>query len=129
MRFLLQDTASTGHELENEEIAYWLTAAGSPTAAALVIARAMFSRYAKRVDRQVGDLRVASGQRARLWQDVLAQIMTAAGALNPLEIYVGGLSRAELEADRADGDLVQPRFSVDMHRLTGDTTNELTEGV
>jgi predicted small secreted protein len=121
----LQDTVSSGHDLENEEINYWITATGSAQAAAIMIARSLITKYAKQVDKAVGDLRIFYSQRADAWKDILSQIQQGASALSPATVYAGGISKAEIVTDSQDSDLVQPHFKMDMHALDGNTRNDL----
>lgn len=123
VRFLLQDTVSPG-EISDEEIAYLLTTYGTPIEAAIGGARALFSKYAKLVTRQVGDLRIAYSDRATQWKALLAVLETQTLTLSPGGFYVGGQSQSEQDADDQDTNLPQPRFRVGVHDEWPEMDNE-----
>ena len=114
VRFLVQDTLSPG-DLQDEEITYLLTVHGSPEGAALAAARSVYARYARQVNKAVGDLRLSYSDRAKAWREVLDQLVAQADSTNPRTIYVGGVERADRVADDEDPDLEQPTFEVGMH--------------
>ena len=125
VRFLVQDTVSATAELANEEITYLLTTYGSPEGAALAAARSLYAKYAKQVSKAVGDLRISYSDRAKAWSDLLGQLETQAIATNPLEIYVGGVERADAEDDAEDVDLEPGRFAVGFHDFLPTPADEL----
>lgn len=126
VRFLIQDTIEASAEMQDEEIDYLLDLAGSTGEAALMAARTLHAKYAKLVDREVGDLRIWYSQRARAWLQTIRSLESTLSTLSPVTVYMGGQDRSEQETDEANESLVQPRFRVGQNDLRF-PVNELTD--
>lgn len=117
VRFLLQDTTQSGAELSDEEITYWVTSSGSAGQAALACARALHMKYSRLVDREIGDMRIWYGQKAKAWNQAISQLEKTASVTSPLEIYVAGQSKQEALDDAQNPAINHDKFKVGMHDI------------
>lgn len=103
VRLLIGDTDTTDQQLQDEEIAYFLSVAGSTADAARRAIRALIAKYSRQLNRTVGDLSL-SGTRDRIaaYQALLEEIDKQAQLL--AVPTAGGISIAEKEALEADAD-------------------------
>lgn len=108
VRFLIGDTSAT-FEITDEEIAYILTLYPTPLGAAAACCRALASRFAKMVDKEVGDLKIKYSQRQKAFLDLAGQLEQQSG-LTGLMPYAGGISVADKETVEADSDRPKPSF-------------------
>ncbi len=113
VRFLTGDTDTTDQLLQDEEISWLLGQEPSPLAAAVRALEALAARFARQVDKAVGDLRLSLSQKAQAFAARAAELrLRLALASAP---YAGGLSEAEKAAAEGEADLVQPAFKRGMH--------------
>jgi hypothetical protein len=110
-RFLVQDTVESTAEFQDEELLWLITNTGSVGQAAVAAARTAFARYAKQVNKTVGDLSIQYAQKAANWKLMLDALEQNAWTLSPTSIYVGGLNPDDKTTDDQDENLVQPQFS------------------
>lgn len=123
VRFLLGDTDADDPQLQDEEITYLLTTYSTARLAALNGARALLAKYARLVDKAVGDLRLSLSQRHEHYQSLIAQL--EAGQLLLATPFAGGISIADVAARDADSDRVKPAFARDLHEHPGmDTADD-----
>lgn len=117
VRFLVGDTDTTSQEMTDAEVdAMIADAANEPYAAAIACAYALASKYARKVDKSIGDLSISWGQVAKGYRDLVQQLrIQAAGAAGVLAPYAGGISVSDKEGDREDSDRVQPHFRTNLH--------------
>lgn len=113
VRLTIGDNSSANVELQDEEIDVLISDQGSKERAAIAAARALGARYARKVDKQVGRLRISTSQAAQAYFNLadklegqLAQMAGGAGGM-----YAGGISIADKEAEEADADRVAPAFA------------------
>lgn len=114
VRFLVGDTDTTSQLVTNEEITYAVAEEGDNLSAAARVAKAIAAKFARKVDRTVGDLRISYSQRQKHYMDLAAELKARSdiGAAAP---YAGGLSIAEKESVRENTDRVRPSFTKGMH--------------
>lgn len=110
VRFWIEDTAAT-FALTDEEIAYVLTIYPNPMAAAAACARALAAKYAKLVDKEVGDLKIKYSQRGTAYL-ALAERLEAQSGLVGLVPYGGGISIADMQAVDLDSDRPAPPIRI-----------------
>ncbi len=115
---MVGDTDSTDEQLQDEEIAYFLTTYTSVGTAAVHAARAIMAKISRQVTKAVGDLRISLSDRWKHYVELVDYLEGLALFDDPYQIYSGGLSIADATTDRADTDLSQPAFEVGMHDLT-----------
>lgn len=109
VRFLVGDTDSSDQQLQDEEITYLLTVEGGVRYSAYKAAKALAARYTRKVDRNVGDLRISFSQKARQYHDLAAALKTdMASHVAPLVL---ALSVSAKDAVGLNSDNVQPFFS------------------
>lgn len=108
VRFAIGDTDSTDPLVTDEEIAYLLTSLGSVASAAVAACEHLAMKFAREVDRQVGNLRLSSSQRSKQFAE-LAVMLRRRFAVTGIP-YAGGLSIAGKLTNAADSDRVKPRF-------------------
>jgi hypothetical protein len=123
VRFLIGDTDSSAPEMTDAEIDAMIEAAGNePYAAAVSCAYALAAKYARKVDKSIGDLSISWGKVAQGYRELVQQLrVQAAGAAGVLAPYAGGLSKSDKEGDQEDSDMVQPNFRIDLHDTLPDT--------
>jgi hypothetical protein len=118
VRFLIGDTDPEDRLLSDEEILFLLHDRGSFYSAASIACLTIAARYAREVNRQVGDLRIDAEQRQKHYQQLHEHFASQAGepsGMSPFVLsapYAGGISRSDREEQIEDTDRVQPAFSV-----------------
>jgi len=113
VRLLIGDTDSTDQQLQNEELATLIAAAGSTTSAAAMACRTLAARYARFADKWVGDLKILASQKSRAYER-LAEQYEDRGAVYAVP-SAGGIRLADKEANTANTELVQPAFRIGVH--------------
>lgn len=112
VRLEIGDTDTNDQQLQNEEIAYYLSQAGDKiVAAAALAAQALASKYSRQVNTTHGKLRVDASDRFRHYQDLardLTQRAIAGGGSSAW--FVGGITESGKERLAADDDAIQPMF-------------------
>lgn len=118
VRFAIGDTDSTDQLMTDEEIAYLLTGS-TVTAASIAACEALAAKFARQVDRSVGNLSLSSSQRAKQFTELAATLRRRTGYL--ARPYAGGISVADKETRDLDTDRVKPVFSRSQHRFDYDS--------
>jgi hypothetical protein len=114
VRLFIGDTNENDQQLQNEEIQLFIDASSTTSGAAVMALRVLCSKYARYVDKWVGDLKILASQRYRAYKDQLAQMETGGGGILGLP-YAGGIRISDKCATEADTDLVKPSFARDLH--------------
>lgn len=112
VRLWVGDTDSNDPQITDEEIAFFLSDAGSPVAAALMAAQMLAAKYARAVDKSVGDLRLSYSQRAKAYQALVSDLRFRV-ATRTAPPFAGGISKTQKEATVSDTDRVPPAFTRD----------------
>lgn len=127
VRFLIGDTDEADQLVQDEEIDYLVTTFGDATLSAAYACQALSAKYARKVDKFVGDLRIYMSQKAANFQAQADRLFTAAGgSATPVPAvlpYAGGLSVAEKIEHDMDNDLIQSNFYVGMDDVDNDYWN------
>lgn len=110
VRFWIEDTTAP-FALTDEEIAYVLTIYPTPMAAAAACARALAAKYAKLVDKEVGDLKLKYSQRGAAYLALAERIEAQAGLVG-LMPYAGGISIADMQAVDQNSDRPVPPIRI-----------------
>lgn len=108
LRLLIGDTNSADPQLQDEELDKFLADSDSVQRAAVKAARALQSRYARAVDKWVGDLKILASQRARAYQ-LLAEKLEGGSGLGGVP-SAGGIRVSSKTTIEDDADLVGPSF-------------------
>ena len=116
VRFLIGDTDSSDEQLSNEEINWILTQEPNTYLAGHMAAQIIAGRYARLVDKSVGDLRISYSQRQKTYfalaEALVQQAMSNSGLAAP---YAGGISVSDKQLVESNTDRVQPSFKKGMH--------------
>ncbi len=115
IRLMVGDTDTSDQLMQDEEITYFVTTYTTVGSAAVAVARAILSVFARQVTKAVGDLRINASDRYKAYAEHIANLEELALASDPYQIYVGGQSFDEINSDLRDIDLPQGRFAVGMH--------------
>lgn len=113
VRLKLQDTNEADPQLQDEEIQLLIDQAGSEAGAVHAGARVLAARYARSVDKWVGDLKILASQRARAYRELAGEY--EASALITGVPSAGGIRVAEKDAQASDASLEQPHFFRGQH--------------
>jgi hypothetical protein len=116
VRLKLGDTDVSDPQLQDEEIDVLLDQTSSIDGAALLGARLLAARYARSVDKWVGDLKILASQRHRAYLD-LADKLSATGIAYGMP-SAGGIRVSEKETQAENDDLVSPSFVRGQHDNT-----------
>lgn len=100
-----------GWEFADQEISYAITLYPNPILAAAWLAGTLATKYAGQVDKAVGDLRIAYGQRAKMYAE-LVSILKAQADSTVFGLYVGGVSRSDMATVEANSDRVRQPFTI-----------------
>lgn len=96
VRYLIGDTDSTDEQISDEEIAYHLTQNNDNSLAAAVdAAEAIAAKYARRVNREVGDMRIESEKLMSHYAD-LARRLQKKKSSRTAGIFIGNDSQQRL---------------------------------
>ena len=119
VRLLIGDTNTNDQQLQDEEIASFLSESGDdPLAAAAKAAKALAFKYARNVDKWVGDLKILASQRHRAYLDLYEKLSSSSGgSLTSAVPSAGGVWVAEKEAMRENTALVRPFFRRGLHDI------------
>jgi hypothetical protein len=112
IRFWLGDTDPTNELITDAEINS-LLATMSARAAAAQIAHSLAARYARKADKQIGDLRISWSQLSKQFASLATSLSVASTTAQ--SVWAGGLSKAEKAETRADADMVQHSFTRGLH--------------
>ncbi|MGE3510710.1 MAG: hypothetical protein AB7N65_17695 [Vicinamibacterales bacterium] len=112
VRFAIGDTVSADPLLTDEEIEFLLAATSATVASASVAAaRNLAARFARDVDRQVGNLRISASQRAASFRALAVQLEAdRVAALGTGVPYAGGISAADKDTRYDNDDRVHGSF-------------------
>lgn len=115
VRFLLKDTDPADYLLEDEELNWLITEETDPYSAAAAACNVLATKYARKADMAVGDLRIMSSQRSKAYKLQAKELRQLAlrnsGAPKP---YAGGTSVADKKLDEDNTD-VPERFRIGIH--------------
>jgi hypothetical protein len=111
VRFLIGDTDFGDQLVQDEEINYALGAEPTPTAAAVRVARALASKLSRKVDKQVGDLKLSLSQQAKHFRELADFLEKSDSTAIPPIPYAGGISRSDKDSVRDNADRARPAFT------------------
>jgi hypothetical protein len=115
VRLLLQDTNERRQLLQDEEIGAFLAISANPLRAAALGATTIAGRFADRVDKAVGDLRISLSRQAESYREASKDLLMKARLLAIPKPYAGGRSVSEKNDRYQDFDRTQPYFRTGMH--------------
>ncbi len=115
VRFLVGDTDSTDELVSDEEIAYAIVEESNNLLAAAKVAKAIMAKFARLVDKTVGDLKLNYSQRLAAYKELIEQL-TERGTESAGMPYSGGISISDKKTIRDNSDRVDPTFTRGMHQ-------------
>lgn len=108
VRLRIGDNSSGDQQLQNEEIDMLLASEGSKYAAAAAAARTIGAKFATRVDRTIGKLRISMAQASdhyfKLAETLDSEAAAGAASEGMDPPFAGGISIADKDASKADTD-------------------------
>jgi len=125
VRFLIGDTDQNDIQLEDETINGLLAVSSGTAFAAFRCANALAAKYARLVNKSIGDLSISYGQRADAYRKLAKQLQVEASA--SLDAYSSALYIADKQANEADPSIVQPPIRRGMHDYGTSVTEEEAE--
>lgn len=128
VRFNIGDTDSADEQLQNEEISYLLTQNGNNVISTSIQACTnLAAKYARRADRDVGDLKVKWSQLQKHYRELAATLRRTKLANGDINVMAGGVYDATGDADRANSAILQPRFKRGQFNNPEDTSSGYDE--
>lgn len=119
VRLLIGDTDTNDQQFSDEEIAFFVANEPSVYHAAAESCRALAAKYARKVDRTVGDLRLAAQQKFEHYTELAAELLRKAGSSGGIVPYAGGVSQSDKDDVAEDSDRALPAFSRTLHENAG----------
>lgn len=113
IRWLVGDTSTNDQQVQNEEITFALGQEPDIYNAAALVADGIAAKYARRVDKSVGDLSLADSQKQTHYAGLALRFRAQAGRRSAT-IYAGGISVSDKQTTEADSDRVVPQFRMGM---------------
>jgi hypothetical protein len=103
VRLAISDTDESSPLLFDSEIDYTLTQFANPLLAAAQLARTLAGKFAQKVNKSVGDLRISYSDIAKNYR-ALADDLQEQGEATGVQIYAGGTSKADMRAVASNSD-------------------------
>lgn len=122
VRFLIGDTDTNDQQLQDAEVEWLLTENGSVYNAAAAGCETLAAKYARKVDKAVGDLRLAAQQKFEHYRDLAVTLRSRTAKL--AMPFAGGISVASKLAYEANSDRVAPAFTRSLHENGGTSTDD-----
>ena len=112
VRFIIGDTDSNDQLVSDEEIAYAVSVRGSVFLGAAMVAKSIASRYARNVDKAVGDLKISLSQKFKAYNALAEELEEKAvnGVDATVDFFTGGISIQDKLDRQADSDRPDPYF-------------------
>jgi hypothetical protein len=127
-RFYIQDTDTTDQQFQDAEINFGLAQYGSPLSTSVALCLALAAKYARLVDKAVGDLRISYSQRSKQYTELATRYRAEAGLSN-MTVYTGGTSVADMQNVEQDPDRPVKPFRVgQFDDPPSDTRNVIGDG-
>ena len=110
IRSRVGDTSSGNQLIQDEQIDAYIASEGNQWAAGILTAESIAGSLAINTDKKVGKLSIAKGGASDHFYAVADRLRNEMG--HRAGVYAGGVSVADMRADEADTDRVDPAFSV-----------------
>jgi hypothetical protein len=120
VRLTIGDTNPRDEQFQDEEIDYFLDANSDDVlATSKQLVRALIAKYARSVDKWVGDLKTLASQKVDHYKQLLETLEGAEGSGLAFAGVptAGGIYSAEKQAQEDRGDLAKPSFVRGVHDL------------
>lgn len=114
VRLTVGDTDTNDQQLQDEEIAYFLTETGQNVrAAAILAAEALIAEYARLADTQIGDLSLRASQKVANYEKLLERLKSR--QVTEATPWAGGITITDKQTYEDDTDLVTAQVFRDLH--------------
>ena len=114
VRLLIGDVVSCDPQMQDEEIAYFVSSRGTLYGAAAECCRSMAAKFSRSVDQQAGTTKLAYSQMAKAYTVKAIEFETKATLSGAALPYSGGISLNDKEMQELNTDRVEPVFSKGM---------------
>ncbi|WP_407146251.1 hypothetical protein [Bradyrhizobium sp. ORS 86] len=112
VRLLIGDTDETDPQLQDEEIAYFLSGRPNPYGAAAECCRALAAKYARLVSQSAGDTKFVFSDMSKAYERRASDFEGQAANSGAGLPYAGGISNTDKLNQESDSDRVQPQFTL-----------------
>ncbi len=114
VRFLIGDTDADAPQLSDAEVNAMLADnASQPYAASIALVERLIAKYARKVDKSMGDISISYSQMTQHYKDLLRQLrMRASIELAPPKLTA--MLTDEKKTNEDDSSLVKPSFKIGM---------------
>lgn len=119
VRLIIQDTSSTDFKFSDEEITFFISEEANIYGAAASAKESLASKTAEKVSKTVGKLKIELQQQFEHHIEQAKNFRTQSQTKGSSQIFAGGLSVTGKDAQRADTDRVDPKFTRDMDQFPG----------
>lgn len=122
IRFLIGDTDTTDQQLQDEEITYLIGLYPSPYSAAANACDALANKYSRQVQKSVGRMSIAAGERCKAYRTAAAELRRKRST-EGLSMFIGGRTISGKETFADDSNAVQPSFAIGQDDFPETQTN------
>lgn len=119
VRRLIGDVNSTGVLFSDEEIGFYIDQEANIYGAASVACESLQAKFAGGVSKTVGKLSIELQQRVTHYKDLAETYKAKSKMKGGIQLFAGGLSISQKEAERSNTDRVDPSFRRDFMDLPG----------
>jgi len=119
VRRLIGDVNSTGVIFSDEEIGFYIDQEANIYGAASVACESLQAKFAGGVSKTVGKLSIELQQRVTHYKDLAETYKAKSKMKGGIQLFAGGLSISQKEAERSNTDRVDPSFRRDFMDLPG----------
>lgn len=119
VRLTIGDTNESFPLMQDEEIEYYITETGSKESAAIACVEAIIPKLALLYNRKKNadsEIEYDAASRTKWYNDLLDKLLSKYSGCAP---YAGGISKADIAANKADTDVLQPSFEVGQFDMPG----------
>jgi hypothetical protein len=114
VRLLIGDVVATDPQMQDEEIAFYLTQRSSVWGAAAECCLTLATKFGRSVDQAVGTAKITFSQMAKAYAGKAAVFNARAAAMGSGLPYAGGLSIADMLNQTKNDDRPGPQFALGM---------------
>lgn len=119
VRLIIQDTSSTGALFSDEEIQFFIDTESNVFGAVSLAAYTAKAKFAQSVSKTVGKLSIELQQKAEHYGALGDKYALLAQTKGTVQLFAGGLSITGKEAELANSDRVDPKFTRDQDQFPG----------
>jgi hypothetical protein len=114
VRFLVGDATVGDQLLQDEEIAYCISAGGTARLGAALAAEAIAAKFSRLADRSVGQVSVSCSQKSAQYRKLALELRASDAASSVLPRF-GEVERSKSDELDIDTGVIQPSFRVGMN--------------